>query len=267
MHGVCSNAPENCRLAASKKRLRADGDDPRCPECGSTLLVPEEHRDAFKMGSSLEVFVPVFGLLVVAASVFLMFHHHPTGGGGTENKYPAAGGPVLLRLSGDETIGQQLAPSLVEAWLETRGASHISQSAAGPQTPQGKSSRLNSMEDLFRSRSIRPVMAPAFWIWRAARQTSPWRLEPSILPNYGRETSPDKPQVISWVTRRRQPHQAMQGANFRCSSIRRFTPASLMWRISLNSPHPQMGNACSPRPASMQRSTIAEVADGVSSAI
>lgn len=138
MHGVCSNAPENCRLAASKKRLRADGDDPRCPECGSTLLVPEEHRDAFKMGSSLEVFVPVFGLLVVAASVFLMFHHHPTGGGGTENKYPAAGGPVLLRLSGDETIGQQLAPSLVEAWLETRGASHISQSAAGPQTPTGQ---------------------------------------------------------------------------------------------------------------------------------
>lgn len=135
MQGVCSNAPESCRLAASKKRIRAEGDDPRCPECGSTLIVAEENIHGFKMGSSIEVLVPVFGLVVAATSVFLLFHHHPSAAGGTENKYPAAGGPVVLRLSGDETVGQQLAPSLVEAWLETRGAKNVSESATGPQTP------------------------------------------------------------------------------------------------------------------------------------
>ena len=137
LHGLCSNAPENCGLAASKKRIRADGDNPRCPECGSTLLVPQEDTQGFKMGSSLDVFIPVFGILIVAASVFLMFHHRPSGGG-TQNKYPAAGGPVLLRLSGDEIVGQQLAPSLVKAWLENKGANHINQFAAGPQTPTGQ---------------------------------------------------------------------------------------------------------------------------------
>lgn len=97
-----------------------------CPECGRR---PERVKAGFggvNAPRSRSLPRPVLiGAAVVLVVALLFLGWRSFGAGGGASSVAAGDSPYLLRLAGSNTIGKSLAPDMVKAWLESKGASDI----------------------------------------------------------------------------------------------------------------------------------------------
>jgi phosphate transport system substrate-binding protein len=151
--GVCTNLPSRCSVAASKELIAMTSPYVTCPECGSRPQRVKGGRAPAGPGASARApgselgSVPQIprnaliaggGLLLVLLLGFLGWQFL-----GSSPRIAAAsggaGGEYAIRLSGSNTIGKALAPDLVKAWLESKGASDVVSEArvvAGKDAPE-----------------------------------------------------------------------------------------------------------------------------------
>lgn len=137
--GQCTNYG-NCSKADSKEIVEAPaGSNLVCPECGKQIIpLPS------KSGKSPVVpILIVVGLLILAGLGIKHFTGSkatPSEGNGSGNQaatsggMPSGGAPsgvVILRLHGSNTIGSQLVPALVEAFLKKQGATSVQTVVSG----------------------------------------------------------------------------------------------------------------------------------------
>ncbi len=127
--GLCSNLPSQCSKAASREAIAMPTPETTCPECGSRLqpLGGRTRAAGVERGPLIAGGVALLAILGAIWLGWSLLH------GGRPNvaqnaATTAAGAPVggsYLRLSGSNTIGSQLAPALVAAWLKSKGAVDI----------------------------------------------------------------------------------------------------------------------------------------------
>jgi phosphate transport system substrate-binding protein len=129
--GICTNLPSNCTKAAAKEPIPMPTPDTVCPECGSRLLArPDKAAGAVSPALILALVVGALLIAAVVAALTLMHGPHrgaAASGASADTSGGAAGGAgaYILRLSGSNTIGSDLGPDLVKAWLASKGASDI----------------------------------------------------------------------------------------------------------------------------------------------
>jgi phosphate transport system substrate-binding protein len=144
--GLCTNLPSRCSKAASKEPIPMTTPDLTCPECGSRLQ-PMRGIGTAKAPARRAVVVAVVAvtaLIVLVGLLATLFGHRGGNGpaiqGGSVGLTTAASpGDYLLRLSGSNTIGEQLGPELVKAWLTSKGATDLrveQRSAGGKLIPE-----------------------------------------------------------------------------------------------------------------------------------
>lgn len=110
--------------------------DTVCPECGSRLQAVR--GTGGRRGSDqlpLMIGMAVLALLVLLTLAYFAIGRHSTSG----RTVAAPAGGFYLRLSGSNTIGDALAPALVQAWLASKGATDIAmaqRSAGGTPIPE-----------------------------------------------------------------------------------------------------------------------------------
>lgn len=142
-HGVCTNLPEACRLAASGQPQSLDAGSGRCSECGATLMAP---AGAQRTASPLKWLLPLLGLLLVGAALWWWLHRAPADPGAptvaaasaavvaassvtaSTSSTPTAA-PDTIRLHGSNTVGAALAPALVKAFLAREGYTEVERQA------------------------------------------------------------------------------------------------------------------------------------------
>jgi phosphate transport system substrate-binding protein len=119
--GRCTNFG-NCGAADRKQIVEiADGADFVCSECGRQLT--DMGRKGGN-GSPVGIIVGV-ALLLLLLGGFALFHlvgRHTSSRGTAAGGSFAPSGQVILRLSGSNTIGSELAPALAQAFLKEQGA-------------------------------------------------------------------------------------------------------------------------------------------------
>ncbi|MBA3810043.1 MAG: substrate-binding domain-containing protein [Caulobacteraceae bacterium] len=134
--GICTNLPSHCSKASSRELIPMPTPDVVCPECGSRLQPQKEAPRSNALGPILAL--AALALVAVVGAVFFLgsLNHKGAKGtpsGATGGFTPSAGGDYLLRLSGSNTIGSDLGPKLIEAWLGSKGATGIrSEQRTGP---------------------------------------------------------------------------------------------------------------------------------------
>ena len=122
--GRCVNFG-NCTTANQKQTLTMpSGLELKCPECGRSLV---EVTQASKSNAGV---VAVFGValgLVAAAGWFLWNNMRGSGKASDTGviSESASTGKATLSLHGSNTIGEQLAPALAEAYLKSQGATDV----------------------------------------------------------------------------------------------------------------------------------------------
>lgn len=134
-HGVCTNLPESCRLAASGQPQALDASGGRCSECGATLMAP---AGAPRSASPVRWLLPLLALaLLVGAALWWWLQRAPTAAAAPATpatptvvvSAPAAGvadgGSPVVRLHGSNTVGAALAPALVRAFLTREGYTSV----------------------------------------------------------------------------------------------------------------------------------------------
>src|SRR6516162_7428465 len=120
--GKCTNFGLCAKADTREAQSVPDGADFVCQECKRQLTpiggkAPAGDRSAVPM-----VILAVVVLLVGGLTYFYFSQRHGQDGGGAP----------LLRLSGSNTIGAELAPALAQAWIETRGASNTERQPGAP---------------------------------------------------------------------------------------------------------------------------------------
>ena len=155
-HGVCTNLPEACGLAASRQpQPMADGQG-RCSGCGAALMVPAA-VPAAAAPSPLRWLVPLLALLLAGAALaWWLTQRAPratpakpvaaaaTGAlataasaalaaGSAPPPLPAGAAVPTIRLQGSNTVGAALAPALVRAFLAREGYTEIGAVPTGPE--------------------------------------------------------------------------------------------------------------------------------------
>jgi phosphate transport system substrate-binding protein len=119
--GRCTNFG-NCGAADRKQIFQiAEGADFVCPECARQLT--DMGRKATS-AAPIGILVVLLVLLLCAGGVALFRlagHHGRSQSAGSAGS--GASGSVILRLSGSNTIGSELAPALAQAFLKEQGAS------------------------------------------------------------------------------------------------------------------------------------------------
>lgn len=93
-----------------------------CAECGSPLQEVAPKAAGGGAGPWVLGGAGIAALAAVAA-LFFTFGHKPT----------AAVGGYYMRLAGSNTIGSQLGPTLIAAWLQSKGATNVSTTARAGQ--------------------------------------------------------------------------------------------------------------------------------------
>lgn len=116
--GVCTNLPSRCSKAASKEKQPMPGPGAVCAECSSPLQAVAEPAAGGLPGGAV---LGGIGLVAVLAVIALFFSF----GRGTHTAGTTASGGYMMRLAGSNTIGSQLAPALVAAWLQSKGATDV----------------------------------------------------------------------------------------------------------------------------------------------
>jgi phosphate transport system substrate-binding protein len=105
-----------CTIADSKTSVEIpETADFVCPECEKGLSPADSSK---KPGRKIPPLAIVAVVLVAIAGVVYYLSSDDHGGGGGSGK-------IILRLHGSNTIGAQLAPALVEAFLKEQGATDI----------------------------------------------------------------------------------------------------------------------------------------------
>jgi phosphate transport system substrate-binding protein len=105
-----------CSKADSRELITiAEGEEFVCPEDGKPLQPVQPQRRAFPV-------VPVGVALAIIVIAILVYVFWPKAG---QQHAPVAHGSAILRLSGSNTIGAQLAPALAEGFLRSKGAADI----------------------------------------------------------------------------------------------------------------------------------------------
>lgn len=101
--------------------------DVTCPECGSRLQAARGTGPTPRGGGAGPAVVGGVLLLALLALLWVLFRlfGHPHGAGATASGGEAPAGGYYLRLSGSNTIGDELGPDLVKAWLSSKGATDI----------------------------------------------------------------------------------------------------------------------------------------------
>ena len=128
--GICTNLPSQCSKAAAKELIPMPSSDTVCPECGSRLQKQAEKR-AVSAGALISGGVALVALLAVVWLALNLFKGGDKGGAPTPGRIEIAaptlggGGDYALRLSGSNTVGAQMAPDLVKAWLQSKGATDV----------------------------------------------------------------------------------------------------------------------------------------------
>jgi phosphate transport system substrate-binding protein len=100
-----------------------DGADFVCPECGRALT---DMGRPVKSGSGIGIILGILLLLLLLGGlgVYVGFLRHGSNSNASApSPAPAAGSQTILRLSGSNTIGSELAPALAQAFLKQLGAS------------------------------------------------------------------------------------------------------------------------------------------------
>jgi phosphate transport system substrate-binding protein len=137
-HGVCTNLPESCRLAASGQPQALDASGGRCSECGATLMAP---AGALRSASPLKWLLPLLALLLVGAALWWWLHRAPATSAvpavaataaavvaavpGSAPPTTGGDGGSTIRLHGSNTVGAALAPALVKAFLAREGYTSV----------------------------------------------------------------------------------------------------------------------------------------------
>jgi phosphate transport system substrate-binding protein len=127
--GRCTNFG-GCTLADKREVIQVkDQQEYICPECErplSGLLPAYSPRSPWKIVAA--------GIALLAVAAFALFHflrrpatHGTTGGTGNAK--------IILRLCGSNTIGSDLGPALVRAFLKDQGATNVD-SVPGPRTDE-----------------------------------------------------------------------------------------------------------------------------------
>ncbi|MEX8493792.1 substrate-binding domain-containing protein [Sphaerotilus sp.] len=135
-HGVCTNLPESCRLAASRQPQALDTGGGRCSECGATLMAP---AGAVRSAAPVRWLLPLLALLLVGSALWWWLHRTPASPVAPAAAVTAvvavasASGPPVtgeagsstIRLHGSNTVGAALAPALVKAFLAREGYTSV----------------------------------------------------------------------------------------------------------------------------------------------
>ena len=119
--GRCTNFG-NCGAADRKQIFQiADGADFVCSECGRQLT---DMGRTSSGGSAVGIALAAVLLLLLACgfAVFRLMSHHPSRQNTATGGSTPVSGNVILRLSGSNTIGSELAPALALAFLKQLGA-------------------------------------------------------------------------------------------------------------------------------------------------
>ena len=130
--GLCTNLPSQCSKAAAKEPIPMPTPDVTCPECGSRLQAMRGTGPAARgsgAGPAVVGGAVLVGVLALLWLLFSVFGRH-NGGASSASGFPGVAantpaGEYYLRLSGSNTIGDQLGPDLVKAWLASKGASDV----------------------------------------------------------------------------------------------------------------------------------------------
>jgi len=122
--GRCTNFG-NCGAADRKQEMQiADGADFICSECGRPLTeMGKKSGGGSVVGIVIAVVLLLFG--GIGYGVFRIIGHLLHKSHGTHSSLTAHIGnssPAILRLSGSNTIGSELAPALAQAFLKEQGA-------------------------------------------------------------------------------------------------------------------------------------------------
>lgn len=141
-HGVCTNLPEACRLAASGQPQSLDAGSGRCSECGATLMAAA--TGAQRTASPLKWLLPLLGLLLVGAALWWWLQRAPAtpvaptvaatsaavvAATASMPAKPNAASPGTIRLHGSNTVGAALAPALAKAFLAREGYTEVERQA------------------------------------------------------------------------------------------------------------------------------------------
>jgi phosphate transport system substrate-binding protein len=140
-HGVCTNLPESCRLAASGQPQALGASGGRCSECGATLMAP---AGALPSASPVRWLLPLLALLLTGAALWWWLQRAPVASvapavaasaaavavvtapaPASGPPAPGGAGDTTVRLHGSNTVGAALAPALVKAFLAREGYTSV----------------------------------------------------------------------------------------------------------------------------------------------
>lgn len=136
IYGICTNRPAECWKSAKLERIPMRSPNQRCPSCGFPLEAQEtpegpldkvrnavsQSLGSFRLDRNMALIgLGAFVLVVILAGVFMsgVLKHRA----GLAGNFGSGG--YLIRLSGSNTIGSELGPKLVEAWLASKGATDV----------------------------------------------------------------------------------------------------------------------------------------------
>jgi phosphate transport system substrate-binding protein len=130
--GKCTNFGLCAKADTREAQNIPDGADFVCQEC-KRALTPVGGKPAGMGGDRSALPKVILAVLVLLVGGVLYFYFsRRTPGNRVASSGSVIGGTPLLRLSGSNTIGAELAPALAEAWIKSRGATDVKRQAGKP---------------------------------------------------------------------------------------------------------------------------------------
>ncbi len=138
-HGKCTNFGLCTKADTHEAQDVPEGSEFACAECKRPLTATGGERTGQSSGDPLpKIIVAILLLLLLGAGGYYFWSHRGSGAKVADAPKNSAAvstataSTTLLRLSGSNTIGAELAPALVEAWLTQRGMTGIHRENSAP---------------------------------------------------------------------------------------------------------------------------------------